>query len=138
MIFFHQDKPVKKNLIIFWNGSKKFQLNLKFTHERSREEINFLDVNVRVNHGESITNLYCKRADGHRYLHFASCHPSHTKSSIIFSQALRMRRIYSKKSDLVADVRKERDYPEDMSNKETKRALESPSLGRSKTSERSV
>ena len=49
-----------------------------------------------------------------------------------------MRRICSKKSDLVADVRKERDYPEDMSNKETKRALESPSLGRSKTSERSV
>ena len=33
---------------------------------------------------------------------------------------------------------KERDYPQDMINKETKRALESPSLGRSKTSERSV
>ena len=55
-----------------------------------------------------------------------------------------MRRIYSKKSDLVANVRKlkdwfkERGYPEDMVNKETKRVLESPSLGRSKTSERSV
>ena len=55
-----------------------------------------------------------------------------------------MRRIYSKKSDLVANVRKlkdwfkERGYPEDMVNKETKRALESPLLGHSKTSERSV
>ena len=55
-----------------------------------------------------------------------------------------MRRICSKKKNLVANVRKlkdwfkERGYPEDMVNKETKRALESPSLGRSKTSERSV
>ena len=53
-----------------------------------------------------------------------------------------MRRICSKKSDLVATVRmfkdwfKEKGYPEDMVSKETKRALESPSLGCSKTSER--
>ena len=55
-----------------------------------------------------------------------------------------MRRICSKKKNLVANVRKltdwfkERGYPEDMVNKETKRAFESPSLGRSKTSEKSV
>ena len=48
------------------------------------------------------------------------------------------------KIDLVANVRKlkdwfkERSYPEDMVNKETKRRLESRSLGRSKTSERIV
>ena len=121
-----------------------FHPSLKFTHERSGEQINFLDVTVRVNHGEFITNLYCKPNDGHQNLQFESCHPSYTKSSIIFSQALRTRRICSKKSDLAGNVRKlidwlkERGYPEDMVNKETKRALESPSLGRSKTSERSV
>ena len=55
-----------------------------------------------------------------------------------------MRRICCKKSDLVANIGKlkdwfkERGYPEDMVNKETKRALESPSLGCSKTSEKSV
>ena len=55
-----------------------------------------------------------------------------------------MRRICSKKSDLVANVGKlkdwlkERAYSEDMINKETKRALKSPSLGRSETSEWSV
>ena len=76
--------------------------------------------------------------------HFDSCRLSHTKSSIIFSQALRMRRICSKKSDLVANVRKLKDWfiergcPEDMVSNETKMALESPSLGRSKTSEKSV
>ena len=70
--------------------------NLKFTHERSRQEINFFDVTVRVNHGEYITNLYCKPTDGHQYLHFESCPPNHTKSSIIFSHFLRMRGICSK------------------------------------------
>ena len=55
-----------------------------------------------------------------------------------------MRRICFKKNDVVANIRKLKDwfkgrgYPEDMVNKETKRALESPSLGRFKTSERSV
>ena len=55
-----------------------------------------------------------------------------------------MRRICSKISNLVAIVRnfehwfKDRDYPENVVGKETKRALESPLLGCSKTSERSV
>ena len=55
-----------------------------------------------------------------------------------------MRRICSKKSDLVANVGKlkgwfkERGYPEDMVKKETKKAFEIPSSDRSKTSERSV
>ena len=55
-----------------------------------------------------------------------------------------MRRICSKKSDLVANVRKLKDwfkgggYPEDMVNKETKSARESPLLGRSKAFERSA
>ena len=110
-----------------------FHSNLKFTNERSRKEINFLDVTVRVNNGEFITNLYCKPTHGYHYLHLESCHPSHTKSSIIFCQALRTRTICSKRSDLVANVRKlkdwsrERGYPEDMLNKETKKELEIPS-----------
>ena len=60
---------------------------------------------------------------------------------IIFSQALRMRKTCSKKSVNVGKLNdwfKERGYPEDMVNKETKKTLESPSLARSKTSERSV
>ena len=133
-----------KELDEFLKQLKNFHPNLKFTHERSREETNFFDVTVRVNHGEFITNLCCKLIDDHQYLHFESCHPSHTKCSISFRQALRMRRICSKKSDLLANVRKlkdwfrERDYPEEMVNKETKRALGKLSLGCSKTSERSV
>ena len=128
----------------FLERFNNFHPNLKFTHERSREEIHFLDVTVRVNHGEFITGLYCKLTNGLQYIHFESRHPSHTKSSIIFSQTLRIRRICSKRSDLVANVRKlkdwfkERGYREDMVKKERKRALESPSLGRFKTFQRSV
>ena len=107
------------DIFFIWTASEKelddylervnnFYPNLKFTHEheRTREQINFLDVVVRVNHGEFITNLYCKPADGHQYLHFESCHPSHTKSSIIFSQALRIRRICSMLESLRTGSRK--------------------------------
>ena len=69
----------EKELDDFLERVNNFHPNLKFTHERSREEINFLDVTVRVNHGEFITNLYCKPTDGHQYLHFESCHLSHTQ-----------------------------------------------------------
>ena len=112
----------KKELDAFLERIINFHPNLKFTHKRSREEINYLDVTVRVNHVEFITDLYCKPTDGHQYLHYESCHGSHTKSSIIFSQALRIRRNCRKKSDLVANVGKlkdwfkERGYAEDMVN----------------------
>ena len=62
--------------------------------------------------------------------YFELCNHNHTKTSIIFSQALRMRRICSERSDLVDNVRKfrywfrEKGCVQDMVNKETKRALE--------------
>ena len=49
-----------------------------------------------------------------------------------------MRRICSKKSDLIANVGKLKGWFKEIVNKETKRALESSSLGCSNTSERSV
>ena len=72
-----------------------------------------------------------KSTDRHQYLHFDSCHASHTKASIVYSQALRMKRICSRRSDLIVNINKlkdsfrERGYPEEIVNKETKRALES-------------
>ena len=117
-------KASEKDLDGFLERLNNFHSNLKFTHERSREEINFFNVTIRTNYREFITNFYYKPTDGHQNLHFESCYPSQTKCSIIFSQTLRMRRLYSKKSDLIAnDWFKERGYPHDMINKETKRAL---------------
>ena len=49
----------------FLERLNNFHPDLNFTHERSRQEIDFLDDTVRVNQGEFITNLYCKLADDH-------------------------------------------------------------------------
>ena len=121
----------EKELDEFLSRLNSFHPNLGFTHERSRESLNFLDVTVKIQQGEFVTDLYCKSTDGHQYLHFHSCHASHTKTSIVYSQTLRMKRICFRKSDLIVNINKlkdwfrERGYPEEIVNKETKRALES-------------
>ena len=72
---------------------------IKFTAEWSRESVSFLDVKVILRGGRIITDLYTKPTDTHQYLHQRSCHPGHCKSSIAYSQALRIRRICSDFSD---------------------------------------
>ena len=42
-----------------------------------------------------VTDLYVKPTDTHQYLHASSCHFSHCKKSMPFSQALRLNRICS-------------------------------------------
>ena len=121
----------EKELNEFLNCLNSFHPNLRFTHERFRESLNFFDVIVKIQQGEFVTDLYCKSTDGHQYLHFDSCRASHTKTSIVYSQALRMKRICSRRSDFIVNKNKlkdwfrERGYPEEIVNKETKRALES-------------
>ena len=46
-----------------------------------------------------VTDPYTKPQDTHQYIHQQSCHPSHCKSSIVYSQALRLRRICSRTTD---------------------------------------
>ena len=69
---------------------------IKFTKEFSSIEINFLDVTTYRNGQEILSKLYCKPTDSHSYLEFNSCHPPHNKTSIPFSQFLRIRRNCSK------------------------------------------
>ena len=40
-------------------------------------------------------DLYSTPTDKHQYLYYSSCHPKHTKTSLPYSLALRLRRIYS-------------------------------------------
>ena len=68
---------------------------IKFTSSFSYNEIPFLDVKVMLLNGRLETNLYVKPTDKHQYLLKSSCHPSHTKQSIPFSMALRLKRICS-------------------------------------------
>ena len=68
---------------------------IKFTSSFSYNEIPFLDVKVMLLNGRLETDLYVTPTDKHQYLLKSSCHPSHTKQSIPFSMALRLRRICS-------------------------------------------
>ena len=84
------------------DSSKKFieALNachptMKFTAEWSKEEINFLDVNVRLQNRQLETDLHIKPTDTHHFLDSTSCHSYHYKKSIPYSQALRYNRICS-------------------------------------------
>ena len=72
---------------------------LKFTADYSTEQINFLDVNVRRVGNKLATDLYVKPTDTHQFLDATSCHPGHCKTSIPYSQALRINRICSETAD---------------------------------------
>ena len=55
----------------------------------------FLDVNASLLKGKIMTDLYSKSIYKHQYLLNSSCHPIHTKRTIPFRLALRLRRICS-------------------------------------------
>ena len=56
--------------------------------------VNFLDISLSFDEKRSLqTDLYRKPTDSRCYLNFSSCHPNHTFSGIIHSQAARIRRI---------------------------------------------
>ena len=56
----------------------------------------FLDLSVHFSEGKIHTDLYSKPTDSHTYLSPRSCHPKHIFRSIVYSGALRLRRICSK------------------------------------------
>ena len=94
----------EENLDKFLEDLNKLYPNLRFTYEKSREKINFLDVVIKIKEGKIITNLFFKPTDGHQYLQYDSCHSEHIKRSIVFSQTLRLKRIFSEKRDLDSNV----------------------------------
>ena len=81
----------KQELDRFFSFVNNFHDSIKFTIECSTESIPFLDVLVRINHGNLETSVYSKPTDRHAYLHFNSFHPRHIKESIVYSQLLRYR-----------------------------------------------
>ena len=66
----------------------------------STEEVNFLDTTIRLKNNTLQTSLYKKPTHSQTYLHPTSSHPPHIFASIIFSQALRYKRICSDKEEL--------------------------------------
>ena len=76
-----------------------------------------------------VTDLYFKEADRHQYLHYQSSHPDHIKRSIVYSQALRLKRNCTFEKDFNRHLvnMKEwflaRGYPEKMVKEQMKREV---------------
>ena len=74
------------------------------------------------------TSIYYKDTDSHSYLNFSSSHPSSCKSSIPYSQFLRLRKICSENDDFESEANKmetffvARGYPNDLIRRGRERA----------------
>ena len=98
------------DIFFIWTGSKtdleKFlnELNtkhpsIKFEYEISKERISFLDSVIYIKNNKLHTKIFKKKTDHQTFLNINSEHPKSLKSSIPYSQALRIKRICSTKKD---------------------------------------
>ena len=71
---------------------------IKFTIEKSRTSVSFLDTQVHLDNNIH-TTLYVKPIDRNNYLPFDSAHPYHCKKGLPYGQFLHIRRICSKEDD---------------------------------------
>ena len=80
---------------------------IKFTAQKSEKEISFLDTTIYVNEERKLeSNLFVKPTDICTLLHKESFHPSNCKNSVIFSQALRYRRVITTDENLKLHLNK--------------------------------
>ena len=82
-----------------YSKNKKMKSDIQFTFNQSTEEVNFLDVCVKLNEGDISTTVYSKPTDSQLYLNSNSNHPRHVIRNIPKSQFLRLKRICSNPAD---------------------------------------
>ena len=107
-----------------------FRLTLKFPAEYSKEEVNFLDLIIKLINGELKTDFFVKPTDTHQFLDPTSSHSYHCKKGIPYSQVLKLDRICSDNENFdksCNDLEKwlmQRGYNEKMIRKQILRARE--------------
>ena len=94
----------EEKLVQFLIKLNNFHPNLSFIYETSKNNVNFLDLDVSLKDGAIHTDFFIKPTDGYQYLHYQSSHPHHIKVSIPYSQALRVSRICSPEKDFRAHI----------------------------------
>ena len=91
--------------------------SLKFTMDSNTNQLPFLDTMVINNGGKIQTDIYYKPTDSKQYLLYTSCHPKHTRNSIPYNLARRLKTIVSDEDTLnirLGDLKKyllKRKYP---------------------------
>ena len=83
----------EEEINIFLKRLNEFDPCIKFTYESNKESIAFFDLKLTLRNGKVFTDVYVKPTDRHQYLHYFSAHPYHTKTSVVFSQALQISRL---------------------------------------------
>ena len=97
-IFFiltHGENKIK----MFLERLNSFYPTLRFIHELSKESLPILDLKLKLSKAKISSDIYVKDINRHQYLHYASSYPKHTKQYIVYSQALRVKRICSEDKD---------------------------------------
>ena len=79
---------------------------IKFKFEYSKKNIEFLDLDIRIENGRIETNLFVKPTNLQLFLDYHSNHPQHCKEGIVFSQAIRLIERCSKPEDLKTNLKK--------------------------------
>ena len=70
-----------------------YGLDLTYEATQINQFSQFLDIQFKFENGKLTTDIYRKPTDANRFLEYSSCHPNYTFPSIVYSQALRYRRI---------------------------------------------
>ena len=101
---------------------------IKFKFEFSNEKVNFLDLEIYIEDGRLMSDLYVKPTNSQLFLDYGSNHPQHCKKAIPYSQALRVVERCStteNRDNHLANLKnkfEERHYPTDLINEQFGRA----------------
>ena len=72
----------EEQLKLFMENLDQFDNNIRFPYDSNKENIIFLDLNIKLDSGTLVTTINIKPTDCHQYLHFDSSHPEHTKNQL--------------------------------------------------------
>ena len=97
LIFTKTEEQLQK----FHNLLNNLHPSIKFTIEKSKTRLPCLDTLVINEDGKLHTDIYYKPTDSKQYLLYTSCHPKHTRNSIPYNLARRLRMIISDENTLL-------------------------------------
>ena len=134
-----------KRLQIFLEKLNKFHPNINVTHESDKENISFLELNVKLSEGQLKTDFCTKPTDRHQHLHYSSSHPEHNNIRyIVFSQSLRVSRTCSFEKDFRKNTMEmkswflKRGYPKILVEKEMGKVKVSNKVGDKQQNEKGI
>ena len=128
-MYFFIWKGSEENLKRFFKELNGFHPSITFTFEKSKMKVNFSDAVIKIKNRRLSTDLYSKPVDSHYY---NSGHAEYIKKSIIYSQTLRLKRIWSERKDLKCHAKEQkgwflrRGYPQRIVEEQVDRAFTLP------------